>query len=324
MPINTELVGDGLGRHSRHVVGAITDSEFNESEQVVRATGTIWAHYFPTLVARLRELFPAGKIQTSMEFIPSAELQSNGDGSQTPTAGRFSGLGLVRQNADPRSRALLLASAEEDIANQQYEVSMNLDQITEAVARKMGHREPDSNFIPNLEGEGPDEIEATAANETENTALTDDAPAEEAHIVDPTREELLATLRAEVQTEFQSQIETLTAERDALIAGNTQREEAARLDTLATTRAAELDAIHPVTTDAGRNRRLATVRSLSEEAFEALKAELADIVEIKGGIHSDADPNVEADEGKTEMQIAVEKELAEIRAARSADPSKEK
>lgn len=323
MPINVQLRDGELGGHSRNAVGAITEATFDEGSQVVRATGVLWPHYYPALIAKLKELFPSGKVQTSMEFTPSGELQSNADGSQTPTSGRFSGLGLVRKGADPRSRALLLASAEEDISNQQYEVSMNLDQITEAVARRMGHREPDPDFVASIEAAGPDDADPTP-DETESPTPTDGATDMEAPIVDPTNEELRSTLRAELQTEFQAQIAVLTAERDAAIAVNTQREEAARLDTLATSRATELDTIHPVTTDAGRARRLATVRTLSDEAFEALKAELADVAEVKGGLHSDADPNVDSDEGKTPMQIAVEKELAEIRAARSADPSKEK
>lgn len=404
MPINIEMDGAGdLRGHSRRVVGAITESTFNEADGVVRATGTIWRHYFPTLLARLKELFAEGKLQTSMEFLPSSELISNSDGTQTPDRGRFSGLALVRKGADPRSRALLLAAADEDEANQEVEVAMNLDQLTEIVARKLGRRTPDPDYEVQLEDgslEGEvcaecDEIHAApmstrsrealpdssfacpeerkypvmhkdgsidlahlrnamarvsdpandqcgkativrlakehgmgdamaATDETETPAPEDSVTDMEAPILDPTNEELRSTLRAELQTEFQAQIATLTEERDTALTVNTQREEAARLDTLASIRATELDKILPVTTDAGRTRRLAAVRSLDEAAYEALKAELADAAEVKGGLHSDADANVDSDEGKTPMEIAVAKELAEIRAARSADPSKEK
>lgn len=130
MPVNIDLdEEDEPTGHSRRAVGAITNAFFDERKQVVTVTAALWKHYAPHTVARIKELAndpnSRDRIQVSMEFIPDGEMIANGDGSETPVDGEFSGLGIVRVGADPRNKVILVAALAEDEA----QGNMKLDDI---------------------------------------------------------------------------------------------------------------------------------------------------------------------------------------------------
>lgn len=299
MPINVDLDEDGEATgHSRRAVGAVTKAEFDEGTQTLRATGSVWAHYYPSLASRLKELFTDGRVEPSMEFTPTAELQSNADGSETPTAGRFSGLALVRRGADPRARALLMASVREDLERQPVEVQMNLEQITEAVARRLGYREGDTDAATRTVADDA-ETESEEISASEDDA--DTSQTEDAALGTEISEELKASLREELLAELQPRIAALETENATLKAEKVAADEAAAKDALAATRADELNTIVPVDTDEARTRRLAAVRDLSDEAFATLKAELAAVSQAQGGIASDAERHAANDDDENAL-----------------------
>lgn len=122
-PVNIDLDEKGKATgHSRRVVGAITHAFFDERKQVVTVHAAIWPHYAPSTVAKIKDLAKDNddneRPQVSMEFIPTAEMIANSDGSETPTDGEFSGLGIVGVGADPRNRLILVAALAEDEASE--------------------------------------------------------------------------------------------------------------------------------------------------------------------------------------------------------------
>lgn len=135
MPVNIDLdEEDEPTGHSRRAVGAIKAAYFDEGEQGVLVTAALWRHYAPRTVERIKELAndpdARSRIQVSMEFIPEGELVANGDGSESPVDGEFSGLGIVRVGADPRNKVILVAALAEDAAK---EPMPSLDEIMDAV-----------------------------------------------------------------------------------------------------------------------------------------------------------------------------------------------
>lgn len=147
--------------------------------------------------------------------------------------------------------------------------------------------------------EEPSEVDPTY-NPVEASASEDqDAPIPLSEVppLEPTTEELRASLREEVLAELKPQLDALTERAEKAEKALTDRDAAAALDTLAASRAAELDAILPVTTDEGKERRLKLVRTLDEDGFASLKADLADAAQAKGGVATDAERHAAADEG---------------------------
>lgn len=139
-PVNIDLdEEDEPTGHSRRVVGAITHAFFDERKQVVTVHAALWPHYAPSTVARIKELAKdpdaRNRIQVSMEFIPTEEMIANGDGSETPTDGEFSGLGIVRVGADPRNKVILVAALAEDEGTRE---PMKLDEILSEVRQRFG------------------------------------------------------------------------------------------------------------------------------------------------------------------------------------------
>lgn len=330
-PINVDLDEDDDGDevptgHTRRVVGAITESKFDETSQALRVRGSLWRHYFPSTVSALKTAFPKGKVNVSMEFTPTAELQSNGDGSETPTAGRFSGLGLVRRGADPRARAILMASVREDLERQPVEVQMNLDQITEAVARKLGYRqdEPDTATRAETDDAPADSEEVIASTEEDAPTTTQ----EDATLATELTEEQRASLREELLAELKPQLDelaTVKAENETLKAKEAAREAADAKKELVATRMAELETILPAD-DAAKGRREALCAALDDEAFAAYKADIAAAAEVKGGIATDAarhEGTEEEGKGLTEEQIATMAGRA-LAASGNAAPAKDK
>lgn len=111
-PLNVDLDEDGEPTgHSRRIVGAVVKAWFDEQKQVIAVHAALWPHYSST-VARLKEL--GSRLSCSMEFLPTADLRDNGDGSVSPTEGRFSGLAIVKAGADLRNRVILVAAAQSE------------------------------------------------------------------------------------------------------------------------------------------------------------------------------------------------------------------
>lgn len=310
-PVNVELneAGEPTG-HTRTVIGAITKSTFDEVRQVVTVEAALWRHYFGATVARLKEL--GSRLQASIEFLYSASTD-NGDGSITPTEGEFSGLGIVRVGADPRNRVLLLASLAEDEASRKESVT-DKTTIMARLERFLFGEDAERVFKP--------EPTPEADNKVIDASQADADHEEDAALATELSEEQKAALRAEILAELKPQLEAadeasaIKAERDALLAEKAANELNASKDALAASRAEELETILPVKTDAGKARRLAAVRELDEAAYEALKAELVEAAEPKGGIHSDAEAHAAQDEH--EDDAVSEETLAKYRAEATA------
>jgi len=287
MPINVDLDEEGEPTgHSRHAVGAITSSEFDETTQTVKATGSVWRHYFPSVAESLKSLFSERGLPVSMEFVPTAELQSNADGSVTPTEGRFSGLGIVKTGADPRAYTALMAATQEDLERRPVEVSMNLDQITEIVARRLGHRSDNVDAATRTQTDDatPAESEEVQASEDQDAQESLEGEATLAELTD----EMRASLREELLAELQPAIDAANARAEAAEKALADREADDAAKALVASRMDELDAILP-TDEKNRAGRQALVATLDDAAFAGLKAELAAAAEIKGGIATDAE-----------------------------------
>jgi len=132
-PVNIDIDEDGEATgHSRRVVGAITHAFFDERKQVVTVHAACWPHYAPETISQIKKLAkadPENRTQVSMEFIPTAEMIANADGSESPTAGEFSGLGIVGVGADPRNQLILVAALAEDEAKG----TMKFDKIDDII-----------------------------------------------------------------------------------------------------------------------------------------------------------------------------------------------
>lgn len=141
-PVNIRLKTDPTGKvkasdHSRDPIGAIKEAYFDEEKQAIIATASLWEHYRPSTVQQMRKLYKDGDLHVSMEFkYPEGSLQANEDGTHTPTAGKFSGMGFVGQAGDPRSMVYLMAALEKDENSQQETVVA--DVIKEIGARLLG------------------------------------------------------------------------------------------------------------------------------------------------------------------------------------------
>jgi hypothetical protein len=265
---------------------------YDESSQAVRVEASLWRHYFGSTVARLKNI--GSRLQVSIEMLYSAATAiANSDGSITPTEGEFSGLGIVRVGADPRNRVLLLASLAEDEASRK-ESDTDKSTIMARLERFLFGEDTEHVFKPEATPEADNkEIDASQADADHE---------EDAALATELSEEQKAALRAEILAELKPQLDAadeaaaIKAERDALLAEKNAAELNASKDAIAASRAEELETILPVKTDAGKARRLAAVRELDEAAYEALKAELVEAAEPKGGIHSDAEAHAAQDE----------------------------
>lgn len=148
MPVNIDLdEEDEPTGHSRRAVGAIKAAYFDEGEQGVIVTAALWRHYAPHTVERIKELAndpdARDRIQVSMEFLPEGELIANGDGSESPADGEFSGLGIVRIGADPRNRLILVAALAEDEAKETMDDSI-IDKIVAKVGARFSLKQPNT------------------------------------------------------------------------------------------------------------------------------------------------------------------------------------
>ena len=326
-PVNVRLDRDATAEdddseptgHSTSVIGAITKSVYDEASQAVRVEASLWRHYFGSTVARLKNI--GSRLQVSIEMLYSAATAiANSDGSITPTEGEFSGLGIVRVGADPRNRVLLLASLAEDEASREESVT-DRKAIMARFERFIFGEDAESN------SDTPP-VDEEADNKVIDASQADADPEEDAALATELTDEQKAAERAELLAEIQPQLDAaaaIKAERDALLAEKTEREQGAAKDALAASRAEELETILPVKTDAGKTRRLAAVRELDEAAYEALKAELVEAAEPKGGIHSDAEAHAAQDEPDAAAEAELQaKYRAEMHAAQgNAAPDKE-
>lgn len=147
--------------HSRFVVGAIKEAHYDEARQAIMVTAALWEHYDPKVVAEVRKLYAQGDLHVSMELkYPKDTLQANADGSYTPTAGTFSGMGFVGKPGDPRSMVYLMAelAKEEERENPVNEV------LKELAARILGTHQEE---VEEFDAQAQDDINAelSAAHE---------------------------------------------------------------------------------------------------------------------------------------------------------------
>lgn len=165
-PVNIDLDEEGQPTgHSRRVAGAITNAWFDEREQGVMVEATLWPHYLPTTVARIKELGAAKGLQVSMELIPEGEMLSNEDGSVTPVDGEFSGLGIVRVGADPRNKVFLVAAMAED---DKHEESMTRNDVLSRLSKLIFGDEDD---LSALDAEGMPPQAELAARDAHNAEI---------------------------------------------------------------------------------------------------------------------------------------------------------
>lgn len=120
MPVNIFLDAEGEPTgHSRQAIGSIIESWYDRTARAIMVKASLWGHYFPRAVKRIKELYSAKKLKVSMEFLTNkASLVANEDGSQRPVDGRFSGMGFVRNPADTGQFVQLVAALAEDQAEQ--------------------------------------------------------------------------------------------------------------------------------------------------------------------------------------------------------------
>lgn len=399
MPVNIDLdEEDEPTGHSRRAVGAIKNAYFDEGEQGIIVTAALWRHYAPHTVERIKELAndpdARDRVQVSMEFIPEGELVANGDGSESPVDGEFSGLGIVRVGADPRNKVILVAALAEDEAKEpmpsleeilnglrdrfvltekttpeQERDARNAEltaahegslewysrRLAEHFSAKRGddyeapycyvvatypkyaiYQEGESYFQiayarkgRDITFEEPVEVDPTYNPVEASVSEDTDAPdthEEDAALATEITEELRASLREELLAEVQPQLDALTSERDAARQEIADRDAAAAVGELTTSRLAELETILPATDEETTTQRTTLVTALDDVGFAALKATLAAAADTKGGLATDADRHAgtEEEEGVlTEEQVGTLAGRA-LAAAGMAAPAKDK
>lgn len=158
-PVNIKL--DSRGKATSHtrekVVGAVKAVHFDEEKQAIMVTASLWPHYSPDTVQKIKDLYDNKDLHVSMEMkYPEGSLQANEDGSYTPTAGTFSGMGFVGTPGDPKSMVYLMASLEEDEkTDQEHMVAEIVDKIGQKIASAFASKEP----------EEPEEFDASAQDD---------------------------------------------------------------------------------------------------------------------------------------------------------------
>jgi hypothetical protein len=137
-PVNVQLDASGKATgHTRKVVGAVKEAHYDEATETVIATTALWGHYDPSTVKQLKALYAKEDLHPSMEYsFPEGTLIDNGDGTETPTDGEFSGLGFVGKSGDPRAMVYLMAALDE--ADEHNRESSLNEVIKEIVARLSG------------------------------------------------------------------------------------------------------------------------------------------------------------------------------------------
>lgn len=168
-PVNVRLDSRGKATgHSRDPIGAIKESFYDEDKQAIMVTASLWEHYRPETIKELRKLFKNEELKVSMEFkYPEGSLQANGDGSHSPTAGTFSGMGFVGQAGDPRSMVYLMAALEKDEQSKQENVVSDVIKEIGARLASAFKTEPDQPEEPEFNAEAQDvkNAELSAAHE---------------------------------------------------------------------------------------------------------------------------------------------------------------
>lgn len=148
MPVNIFLDAEGEPTgHSRQAIGSIVESWYDKAKKAIVVKASLWGHYYPRVVKRIKELYAAGQLKVSMEFLTNkASLVANEDGSQRPVEGRFSGMGFVKNPADFGQFVQLVAALNEDreeqaastrVAEQEEQMTKDrglLDQIKQLLA----------------------------------------------------------------------------------------------------------------------------------------------------------------------------------------------
>lgn len=164
-PVNIRL--DSRGKATSHtrdkVVGAIKSVHYDEDKQAIMATASLWPHYNPETVQKIKELYDAKDLHVSMEMkYPEGSLQANEDGSYTPTAGTFSGMSFVGKPGDPRSMVYLMAALdEEDKDDRENLVSEVIKEIGAKIASAFNPQEPEQE--PEFDAQAQDEKNADIA-----------------------------------------------------------------------------------------------------------------------------------------------------------------
>jgi hypothetical protein len=163
-PVNIRL--DSRGKATSHtrekVVGAIKTAHFDEQKQALMVTASIWPHYNPETVQKIKELYDQKDLHVSMEMkYPEGALQANEDGTYTPTAGTFSGMSFVGKPGDPRSMVYLMAALEdEDKTDRETLVADIVKDIGAKIASAFASKEPEE---PEFDAEAQNDKNAELA-----------------------------------------------------------------------------------------------------------------------------------------------------------------
>jgi hypothetical protein len=127
MPVNLKLNIDDEGNattenHTNTIVGRVTEAYFDKARNKMLGKAKLWKHYFPETMQELGKMFDKGKVQTSVEFMPSKmSVSENDPEADTPLEGRFIGLGITDDGADTGNFVYLLASAKKEEAAKKLE-----------------------------------------------------------------------------------------------------------------------------------------------------------------------------------------------------------
>lgn len=167
-PVNIKL--DSRGKATSHtrdkVVGAIKGVHYDEDKQAVMVTASLWPHYNPETVQKIKDLYSKKDLHVSMEMkYPEGSLQANEDGSFTPTAGTFSGMSFVGTPGDPRSMVYLMAALDEDEkTDRENMVADIVNEIGKRISSAFASKEPEEEEF-DAEAQDLKNAEISAAHE---------------------------------------------------------------------------------------------------------------------------------------------------------------
>jgi hypothetical protein len=329
-----------LTKHSREVVGTIQKAVYDAENKKISVKGALWNHYFPETIKTLKDLKAQSKMQASMEFLAD-ELRDNGDGTVTPIAGRFSGLGLIPDGADLNNSVLLLASALETDKKETPVVTVNTTTSAPAgsyewVSLKAAEHFANMGSVENpytasvvgtfnnaiVYNDGSETFRMDYDSTTDgsitfgepvkvNTTFVplvasrkDDETLESGVVINMPDEKEFEELKASksvLETEL-AELRPIKAAYEELQASVKAKEEEAAKELLASTRLAEVEKIRPYDSDELKSEHKEIFKTADEKTFNTIKALMAGTVEKKGGIPSEAHAATGGDRDPGELE----------------------
>ena len=338
-PINAMLDDSGeLTDHSREVVGTVRKAVYDREGKKISVLGSLWNHYYPETISALKELQAKGKMQTSMEFLAD-ELRDNGDGTVTPTKGRFSGLGLVPHGADKGNSVLLLASAIKEDKEDNAKVSQSTTALAgsyEWVGLKAAEHfanmgTVDKPYEANVIGtfnnavvynNGTDTFRMDYTSDTTNgvtfgepvkvtstfvpltASRKDDETLESGVVKNMTDEKEFEELKASKATLEQelNELRPIKEQFEELKASIAAKDALEKQELLASERIAEVEKIKPYEDEKLKSEHKEVFKTADEKTFETIKSLMASTVELKGGVADEAHAGTGGDRDPGEIE----------------------